>query len=268
MDFTWMFKEEWMMGKIENDCMVSNYYNNILQKQQREIKEGASKKAGRTEGGSQTGKTKLSKKAQNLLEKLRQTYGNMDFMVADFDSSKEAREILSRGTKEVSVLFSSKELEKMASDEKYEKEYMERVHGALRMSEQINREFGFQSAFGTNREDVQITKIGIAWNEDGTMTFFADLEKSSERQRERMEKTQEKNKAREREEAKRAENTGKDRIREKTEGQYEQRDLGVKRTTLWGNTMEELVNKLRNLDWNAIETGKKEEDSRRFDFRI
>ena len=74
MDFTWMFKEEWMMGKIENDCMVSNYYNNILQKQQREIKEGASKKAGRTEGGSQTGKTKLSKKAQNLLEKLRQTY--------------------------------------------------------------------------------------------------------------------------------------------------------------------------------------------------
>ena len=93
------------------------------------------------------------------------------------------------------------------------------------MSEQINREFGFQSAFGTNREDVQITKIGIAWNEDGTMTFFADLEKSSERQRERMEKTQEKNKAREREEAKRAENTGKDRIREKTEGQYEQRDF-------------------------------------------
>ncbi len=28
----------------------------------------------------------------------------------------------------------------MASDEKYEKEYMERVQGALRMSEQINHE--------------------------------------------------------------------------------------------------------------------------------
>lgn len=268
MDFTWMFKEKWMMGKIENDYMALNYYNDILQKQQREIKEGAGKKAGRTEEVSQTGKKKLSKKAQNLLEKLRQTYGNMDFMVADFDSSKEAREILSRGTKEVSVLFSSKELEKMASDEKYEKECMERVHGALRMSEQINREFGFQSVFDTSRENVQITKLGIAWNEDGTMTFFADLEKSSERQRERIEKTREKNKAKEREEAKRAENTGKDRIMEKPEGKYEQRNLGVKRTTLWGNTMEELVNKIRNLDWNAIEAGKRAGDSRRFDFSI
>ena len=52
-------------------------------------------------------------------------------MVADFDKGDNAKDILSRGTKEVSVIFSSSELEKMASDEKYEKEYMERVQGAL-----------------------------------------------------------------------------------------------------------------------------------------
>ena len=52
-------------------------------------------------------------------------------MVADFDKGDNAKDILSRGTKEVSVIFSSSELEKMASGEKYEKEYMERIQGAL-----------------------------------------------------------------------------------------------------------------------------------------
>ena len=41
----------------------------------------------------------------------------MDFMVADFDKGDNAKDILSHGTKEVSVIFSSSELEKMASDE-------------------------------------------------------------------------------------------------------------------------------------------------------
>ncbi|MCM1224909.1 MAG: DUF6033 family protein, partial [Lachnospiraceae bacterium] len=97
-----------------------------------------------TQTGSK-GEAGLSQKAQSLLEKLRKTYGDMDFMVADFDKGDNAKDIMSRGTKEVSVIFSSSELEKMASDEKYEQEYMNRVQGALRMSEQINREFGFTS---------------------------------------------------------------------------------------------------------------------------
>ena len=133
------------------------------------------------------GEAGLSKGAQALLEKLRKSYGDMDFMAADFDKGDNAKDILSRGTKEVSVIFSSSELEKMASDEKYEKEYMERVQGALRMSEQINREFGFTSAFGEKSGNSEINKIGISFNSDGTTSFFAELEKSSARQREHIE---------------------------------------------------------------------------------
>lgn len=118
------------------------------------------------------GEAGLSKGAQALLEKLRKSYGDMDFMVADFDRGDNAKDILSRGTKEVSVIFSSSELEKMASDEKYEKEYMERVQGALRMSEQINREFGFTSAFGEKSGSSEINKIGISFNSDGTTSFL------------------------------------------------------------------------------------------------
>lgn len=42
------------------------------------------KKAAATQTGS-IGESGLSQKAQALLEKLRKTYGDMDFMVADFD---------------------------------------------------------------------------------------------------------------------------------------------------------------------------------------
>ena len=111
------------------------------------------------------GEAGLSKGAQALLEKLRKSYSDMDFMVADFDKGDNAKDILSRSTKEVSVIFSSSELEKMASDEKYEKEYMERVQGALRMSEQINREFGFTSAFGEKSGNSEINRIGI-WRQE------------------------------------------------------------------------------------------------------
>ena len=100
-------------------------------------------------------------------------------MVANFKNADEAKDALSRGTKEVSVLFSSEELEKMASNEKYEKEYMDRVQGALRMSDEINKKFGFESAFGKDGSNSEITQIGIFFNSDGTTSFFAELEKSS-----------------------------------------------------------------------------------------
>lgn len=142
---------------------------------------------GETEGTTY-GNVRLSSKAQAMLEKLKKTYSNMDFMVADFSNGADARKILSRGTKEFSVLFSPEELEKMASDEKYEKEYMAKIEGAVRMSEQINKQFGYESGFGKNAENGKITKIGISFNSDGTTTLFAELEKVTDKQAERIEK--------------------------------------------------------------------------------
>lgn len=149
---------------------------------------GGKKKAAEGRAATQTGsigESGLSQKAQALLEKLRKTYNDMDFMVADFDKGDNAKEILSCGTKDVSVIFSSSELERMASDRKYEQEYMSQVQSALRMSEQINREFSFTSALGQKNGSVGINRIGISFNLDGTTSFFAELEKSSARQERR-----------------------------------------------------------------------------------
>lgn len=213
-----------------------------------------------TQTGS-IGEAGLSKKAQSLLEKLRKTYNDMDFMVADFDKGDNAKEILSHGTKEVSVIFSSSELEKMASDEKYEQEYMNRVQGALRMSEQINREFGFMSAFGEKSGNSEISKIGISFNSDGTTSYFAELEKSSAKQRERIEAARENKRAAKKEQEKKAE-------REKLENRYLWEDTGIKRMTVQADGVEELLEKIKGVDWDSVKTEKQPQSGGRFDFTI
>ena len=209
------------------------------------------KKAAATQTGS-IGESGLSQKAQALLEKLRKTYGDMDFMVADFDKGDNAKEILSRGTKDVSVIFSSSELEKMASDGKYEQEYMSQVQGALRMSERINREFGFTSVSGQKNGGAGINRIGISFNSDGTTSLFAELEKSSARQRERIEKAREE---------KRAE-------RKEKQDSYQRGNAGVKRTTVRADSMEELLEKIRGVDWDSVKEEYKPQSGGRFDFNI
>ena len=125
----------------------------------------------------------LSKAAQKMLEDLRGSRNDMDFMVADFENGDNAKDLLAQSDKEYTVIFSKEEMEKMASDPKYYAEKMHSIDGALRMSDEINAQFGFERAFGKTNggvdADTKITKFGISFNSDGTTTFFAQLEKSS-----------------------------------------------------------------------------------------
>lgn len=124
------------------------------------------------------GEAGLSEKAQALLKRLRETYGDMDFFVADFGKGDNAKDILSKAGREFSVILTVEELEKMASDGKYEKVYMERVQGARRMSERINREYGITSvSSGAGR--TKASKIGIAFNGNGAAAFFAERKKQA-----------------------------------------------------------------------------------------
>ena len=49
---------------------------------------------------------------------------------------------------------------------------MHSIEGALRMTDEINAQFGFERAFGKTNDnadaDTKITKFGISFNSDGT----------------------------------------------------------------------------------------------------
>ncbi len=228
------------MNVMDGSYVTSQYYHNTVQQDQKNKTAKKSETAAQTSNASGS---KISKRAQAFLDHLRKSYSNMDFMVADFDKGDNAKDILSRGTKEISVLFSSEELEKMASDEKYAKEYMDRVQGAIRMSEQINQQFGFESAFGKTSDKGEITKIGISFNKDGTMSIFAELEKTMDKQKERVEKVRHK-RAEEKKAAAR-----KDANR--------RNGVSTKKTTIQASSADDLFKKINEIDLSNIREDKK-----------
>ena len=205
---------------------------------------------------------KISQKAQKLLDKLRKQYGNMDFFVSDKNS--DIKSMLRNSSKEFSVIFSVEELEKMAEDEDYAKEQMDRVDQAIRMSKEINTKYGYASAYGKNAGQGEITKIGIAVGDDGTMTFFAELERSSAKQREYMERSRDKRaEDRKTAEKKAVEKKAAEKEKDKRLKEY----MGSDRAVVEASSIEELVWKMNRIDWSDPRRGMRGEGSR-FDYSV
>ncbi len=234
------------------------YLSNWMDKIKKGLKDGTISSDG-TSSVTSTTESKLSSKAQDYLKKLRNQYSNYDFFVGE--GSDDLKALAKSGTKEFSVIFSSAELERMANDEKYAKEKLQCVERAVKMSEEINKKYGFESAFG--KDGVSITKMGIVFNEDGTTNFFAEMEKSSAKSREHLEKVREEKRAKKKEEEKKTE-----RKADKEFESYSNSNAGTKRTNVQANSMEELIKKMNTVDWNTVKAEKMSENGRKFDFSV
>lgn len=197
---------------------------------------------------------KLSQKAQDFLKSLRQKYGNFDFMVGD--STDDLQALSKSGRKEFSVIFSSAEIEKMANDEDYAAEKMRAVENSVNMCLKICEQQGYESAFGADNSCIgNATKIGLVVDDNGNMKFFAELEKTSDKQKERIEKAREK-KAEEKK-------TAKERV-QKNPYEKEEKET-VKRTTIEAGSYDELLDKLQTFDWSKVADSKSGD---RFDFSV
>lgn len=156
------------------------------------------------------------------------------------------------------MIFSVEELEKMAEDEDYAKEQMDRVNQAIRMSKEINTKYGYASAYGKNAGQAEITKIGIAVGDDGTMTFFAELEKSSAKQREYMERSRDKRV----EDRKAAEKKAvEEKAAEKEKDKRLKEHMGFDRAVVEASSIEDLIWKMNRIDWSNPQKGMRGEGS-------
>lgn len=226
---------------------IGNYYQSSLYdrtaKTGKESRTATASGAKSEKAGKESKAPALSKAAQKLLKELQKTYKNMDFIVADCDTEEEAADYLSRGTSEYSALLSTDELEKMAADESVKKKNMEILDGAVEKLDDMKKQLGEKG------EDV--TRIGIAIGNDGEVSFFAELEKNSEKQRERIEKSRE-------EKRDNAHGAGYGRP---------DRPAG-KRTTVFAPTVEQLAEKISQVDWSKVKEEKQDPVGQRFDLTI
>ena len=172
------------MIRAPNLTQVTEYYkNNTVSKQNSTEK---TKDAQANAAKIKSSEDKLSSKAQKYLETLRKDNADFDFIIAD--KGDDFRGLVDQSDKEFTVVFSSAELERMASDEKYAREKLSTVKTAVEMSDKINEQFGFERAWGTtDNSGTVLNKLTMSFDDDGKMTLFADLEKITEKQQEWLE---------------------------------------------------------------------------------
>lgn len=230
------------------DLYRSSYYDKTAQ-----AKKGAGNAAAAKTKGANTAKDKvsLSRSAQNLLKELKKTYGNMDFIVADYETDEEAASYLSRGTSEYSVLITSEELEKMAADGDVKNKNLKTLNDAVSQLDSMKEKLG-------DKAD-QVTRLGVAIGDDGKVSYFAELEKASEKQRERIDRQRADRKEAAAEEAKKAE-------AKREEGSGSPYSY-TKRTTVYADSVEELSKKIGQVDWNAVKE-EAQANGQRFNFTI
>jgi len=109
----------------------------------------------------------LSEKAQNYLEKLKNKYGNMDFIIADYSTDEEADKLLAKGKGEYNVLITPDLLEKMAADESTAAEYEAKLEKSVDNIKAVEEGLGDDADL--------IDKIGITIDSDGNVSLRAKL---------------------------------------------------------------------------------------------
>lgn len=250
------------MSKIDGYSIYQNqYYENKVKKQKEETEKAKKKENVEKQDKVKENQIELSDAAKELLEELKKKYGNMDFFVADFSTDEEAQSYLSRGTKEYSVLLDPDTLEAMAADEATKEKYVSIIDEATGKFAQAKEQLG--------EEGENVSRIGFTVASDGSITYFAELEKSSAKQREMMEEAREEKKAEEKAEAKKAEKEKQEeRLAEKVKEENPWKNEEIKRVMVKANSMEELVSKIKEVDWDAVASVEKPVTGGKFDFSI
>lgn len=218
------------MNKVGNyGIYQKNYYENKTQSK-KDTETAKSAKAGQAQKAAQPA---LSERAEALLKELKKTYKNMDFMVADYEDDEEAAAYLARGTKEYSVLIDPETLEEMAADKKTKEKYLGLLDEATGKLSDLKEQL-------SDEEGKEVTHLGVSIGKDGSISYFAELEQLSAKQKERIEKSKE---AKKEEEKKAAKKEASDAGKVPAE---------PKRTRVTAKSVKELLEKIRNVDWDQV----------------
>lgn len=228
-------------------------------------KTGKANKADKTDRtgktGTVTGRTignpKLSEKAAKYYEELKRKYSNMDFILVSGDQKEKARAQAGSyaNASKMVVLIDEDKIERMAEDENYRRQYEAIIANAGSGIAQMKSSL---EASGT-----KVKGYGMQVNDGGTATYFAVLQKSSDAQKERIEKKREKAAEEKKTEARRAQKDAQEkRIRDGKNQRDEHAAERVNKTdeaseadwentvTITASSIEELLKKISDYQQN------------------
>lgn len=217
------------MGQLESNSALSTYASDY---QYRANNVDATEKKSRVYGRT-IGQPELSEKAQKYYEKLKAKYGNMEFILVSPEMKEQAERNkgMYASSKELLVLIDSDKIEKMAEDEEYRKKYEGILNNA---TAQMNL---MKTQLGANAD--RVSSFGMTFDDHGNASFFAVIDKSLEKQRERIEEKRAETKEEKKAAAKEAEKKRREERGKKAEGSD--------RVTVESSSWEDLLDKINQV---------------------
>ena len=197
--------------------------------------------------GKTVGEPQLSDKAARYYEQLKKKYGNYDFILVSEDQKANAQANAAKYANpyKTVVLIDEEKIEKMASDEKFRKQYENILSGASSQLAQLKAHM--------ENSGAKVKGYGMQLSDGGTASFFAVLKKSSSDQKARIEKKAEQKKTEKKTaEKKAAKKEKEERLKEgRTAKTEKNRETDEEETiTITAGSMEELLQKIRDFTQN------------------
>ncbi len=193
--------------------------------------------------GKTIGQPELSDKAAEYYKELKKKFSNMDFILVSNDMKEIAKSragSYSNPNKMV-VLIDEEKLERMATDEKFRKQYESIISSAGTKLPQM------KASLGSNASSVKA--FGMQVNDGGTASFFAVVDKSLAAQKKRIEKNAEKKAEQKKTAAKKeAKKAAEEKWTEKREERAEAKEDLV---TVSASSIEELLKKIDDIVYDA-----------------
>lgn len=193
------------------------------------------------------GNPKLSEKASSYYEELKAKHGDVEFVLVSNDKKDIAKEYTSNlvSDKSMIVLISEDEVEQMAIDENLRNKNETLIEDAKLQIPGLLEEL--------KKSGTEVKSFGMEFNDDGTASYFAVVDKSMAAQKERIEAKQEE---------KRAEKKADEKEAARKE------DL----VTVSANSMDELIKKIQDVVYttkaDSVMTEQEKMVGQSFDFSI
>ncbi len=198
--------------------------------------------------GKTIGKAQLSETAAKYYEELKSKYSNMDFVLVSKDMKEQAKANASSygNPNKMVVLIDEEKIERMATDENYRAKY----EGLIAQAQTKMPEL--QSIMKNNSN---VKTIGMQVGDNGTASFFAVMQKSSQTMTEKLaEKRAEKKKAEKaaekKAEKKEQQEKIRDKIADKASKDTSKIDEDEDYTILQADSVEELLRKIEDYNFS------------------
>lgn len=209
--------------------------------------------------GKTIGSPELSEKAAKYYEELKNKYSNMDFILVSKDQKEQAQAQAGSyaNANKMVVLIDEEKIERMAEDETYRKQYEGIIANAASGMSQLAKSISTTGA--------KVKGFGMQVKDNGLVSFFAVLEKSSAAQKTRIEK-----KAAEKKEAKKTEE--KRAEKKKREEQLKETDEKADTVTVTAGSIEELIRKIQDAQMadrsDSSQTEEEKQVGQKIDFSV